>query len=167
MPGVRAGVSPPAARAAPVAGKPTGVGDERFRLALADWLRQNQYAIATATALVIAACGVVGLIHVVRRAPEVTASAPAVTASLPTVTASLPPVTAPVSVVTSVLPAVMPSIATAAGFAQVDELKTPIPHSTATTFDSEDAGVTVIWVTGLPWTPDMNEMKTQFANLDT
>ena len=109
----------------------------------------------------------VWFLQTARRAPEMMASVPAVTASLPAVTASLPPVTASVSVVTSVLPAVMPSIATVAGFAQVDELKTPIPHSTATTFDSEDAGVTVIWVSGLPWTHDMDEMKTQFANLDT
>jgi hypothetical protein len=64
-------------------------------------------------------------------------------------------------------PQVMASVATPAGFAQVEQLKTPVPHSAATSFDSEDAGVTVIWVTGLPWTPDMNEMKTQFANLDT
>jgi hypothetical protein len=51
--------------------------------------------------------------------------------------------------------------------AKVEQLETPIPHTVATAFDSEDADVTVIWVTGLPWTPDMNEMKTQFANLDT
>lgn len=56
---------------------------------------------------------------------------------------------------------------TSADFARVEQLKTPIPHTAATAFDSEDADVTVIWVTGLPWTPDMNEMKTQFANLDT
>jgi hypothetical protein len=102
------------------------------RLALADWLQQHQFAMATATALVIAACGAVWLLQAVRRAPEVTAS-----------------------------------VATSPGFAQVEQLKTPVPHSAATTFDSEDAGVTVIWVTGLPWTSDMNEMKTQFANLDT
>lgn len=52
-------------------------------------------------------------------------------------------------------------------FARIEQLKTPIPHTAATAFDSEDAGVTVIWVSGLPWTPDMNEMKTEFANLDT
>ena len=51
--------------------------------------------------------------------------------------------------------------------ARVEQLKTPIPHTAASAFDSEDADVTVIWVTGLPWTPDMNEMKTEFANLDT
>ena len=100
------------------------------RLALADWLRQHQFA--TAVALVIAAGSAVWFMQTVRRAPEVTAS-----------------------------------VAAPAGFAEVEQLKTPVPHSAATTFDSEDAGVTVIWVTGLPWTPDMNEMKTQFANLDT
>jgi hypothetical protein len=116
------------------------------RLARADWFRQYQFAFATATALVIAACSVVWFLQTARRAPEMIASVPAVTASLPAVTASA---------------------AAPAGFAQVDELKTPVPHSTATSFDSEDAGVTVIWVTGLPWTHDMDEMKTQFANLDT
>jgi anti-sigma factor RsiW len=54
-----------------------------------------------------------------------------------------------------------------ADFARVEQLKTPIPHTAATAFDSEDSDVTVIWVTGLPWTADMNEMKTQFANLDS
>jgi hypothetical protein len=54
-----------------------------------------------------------------------------------------------------------------AGFAEVRQLKTPIPHTAATAFDAEDADVTVIWVTGLPWTRDMEEMKTEFANLDT
>jgi len=62
---------------------------------------------------------------------------------------------------------VLTSAPTSIGFAGVEQLKTPIPHTVATAFDSEDAGVTVIWVTGLPWTPDMNEMKTAFANLDT
>jgi hypothetical protein len=131
-------------------------------------LRQHQFAMASATSLVIAVCGLVLVLQMVRRAPEMTASLPAVTRSLPAVTASLPPVTASVSVVTAVLPAVISSIEEAAtGFAQIDELKTPVPHSTATTFDSEEAGVTVIWVTGLPWTHDMDEMKTQFANLDS
>lgn len=63
--------------------------------------------------------------------------------------------------------AVFTSAPTPMGFAQVEQLKTLIPRTAATAFDSEDAGVTVIWVTGLPWTPDMNEMKTEFANLDT
>ncbi len=53
------------------------------------------------------------------------------------------------------------------GFAEVERLKTAIPNTTATAFESQDAQVTVIWVSGLPWTPDMNQMKTEFANLDT
>jgi anti-sigma factor RsiW len=64
-------------------------------------------------------------------------------------------------------PEVTASVPTPASFAQIEQLKTPVPHSAATSFDSEDANATVIWVTGLPWTPDMNEMKTQFANLDS
>ena len=59
-------------------------------------------------------------------------------------------------------PATMP-----ASFAKVEQLKTAIPNTTATAVDSQDAQVTVIWVSGLPWAPDMNEMKTEFANLDT
>ena len=137
------------------------------RLALADWLRQHQFAMATAATLVIVACGTVWFIQMERRAPTVTASLPAVKPSLATDTASLPAVPPSLPVVAAVSPAVTPSIVPAEGFAEVEQLKTPVPHSAATTFDSEDAGVTVIWVTGLPWTPDMNGMKTEFANMDT
>jgi anti-sigma factor RsiW len=63
--------------------------------------------------------------------------------------------------------AVTASVPRPAAFAKVEQLKTPVPHTAATSFDSDDADVTVIWVSGLPWTPDMNEMKTEFANLDT
>jgi hypothetical protein len=59
-------------------------------------------------------------------------------------------------------PATMP-----ASFAKVEQLKTAIPNTTATAVESSDAQVTVIWVSGLPWAPNMNEMKTEFANLDT
>ena len=64
-------------------------------------------------------------------------------------------------------PSVRFSVSKHPSFAEVEELKTAIPNTAATMFDSEDAGVTVIWVSGLPWTRDMNEMKTEFANLDT
>jgi anti-sigma factor RsiW len=64
-------------------------------------------------------------------------------------------------------PAAIVSAPLPADLAKVEQLKTAIPHAAATTFDSDDAGVTVIWVSGLPWTRDMNEMKTEFANLDT
>ena len=64
-------------------------------------------------------------------------------------------------------PGVTASAPPSADFAKIEQLKTAIPNTAATTFDSEDAGVTVIWVSGLPWTHDMNEMETEFANLDT
>ena len=102
------------------------------KLALADWLRQQQLALASLATLAIAICGAVWFLQAGPRTPVVTTSA-------------------------------NPST----GFAQVDQLKTPVPHSAATAFDSEDAGATVIWTTGLPWTRDMNEMKTRFAHLDT
>jgi anti-sigma factor RsiW len=44
---------------------------------------------------------------------------------------------------------------------------TAIPDTVATAIQGEDADVTVIWVSGLPWTPDMTKMKTVFASLDT
>ncbi len=52
-------------------------------------------------------------------------------------------------------------------FAEVRQVSTSLPDTVATQFQSEAAGVTVIWVSGLPWTPDMTEMKTLFAKLDT
>lgn len=45
-------------------------------------------------------------------------------------------------------------------------LHTVIPHASATEFDADD-DTTVIWVTGLPWTKDMNEMQTVYATLDS
>jgi hypothetical protein len=57
--------------------------------------------------------------------------------------------------------------ASATSIAKVEQLKTAIPNTTATAVDSQDTQVTVIWVSGLPWAPDMNQMKTEFANLDT
>ena len=136
------------------------------KLALADWLQQHQFEMAAAAALVIAACGVIWFMQTSRRAPAVVASVPAVKTSLPAITPSLPTVTPSLPVVAAVSPDVTPAIAPAEGFAEVEQLKTPVPHSAATSFDSED-GVTVIWVTGLPWTSDMTEMKTEFANMDT
>ena len=44
---------------------------------------------------------------------------------------------------------------------------TAIPDTAATPIQGQDSDVTVIWVTGLPWTPNMTEMKTVFADLDT
>ena len=123
------------------------------RLAPTNWLRRHQFVMATATALIIAVGGVVWFMQTTHRAPEVAVSMPV----------PAPP-QAPKVVVSAPTP---PTPAIPPDFAQVEEVKTPVPSSTATTFDSEEAGVTVIWVSGLPWTPDMNGMKTEFANLDT
>ncbi len=46
------------------------------RLARADWFGQYQFAMATAAALVVVACGAVWFLQTVRRAPAVTASLP-------------------------------------------------------------------------------------------
>jgi len=67
-------------------------------------------------------------------------------------------------------PAPTPVIVTAAPpvpRATVEHVSTAIPDTVATTVDTKDTDVTVIWVSGLPWTPNMTEMKTVFANLDT
>ena len=60
-----------------------------------------------------------------------------------------------------------PSTRMQASFARVERLKTAIPNTAATSLQPDDSQVTVIWVSGLPWAPNMNEMKTEFANLDT
>ena len=132
------------------------------RLALADWLEQHQWAVASAVASLIAVIGVLAFALAFRGTHTVVASVPAPVVHVATVTPA--PV---VHVVASEPVAVVASVPAPDDVAQVEQLKTPIPHTAATAFDSEDAGVTVIWVTGLPWTADMNEMKTEFANLDT
>jgi anti-sigma factor RsiW len=58
-------------------------------------------------------------------------------------------------------------VAVAPPLAEVQPVSTSVPDAVATAFQSEEADVTVIWVSGLPWTPDMTEMKTLYASLDT
>jgi anti-sigma factor RsiW len=60
-----------------------------------------------------------------------------------------------------------PDLTAPANFAKVERLKTAIPNTAATSLQSDDSQITVIWVSGLPWAPNMNEMKTEFAHLDT
>jgi anti-sigma factor RsiW len=50
---------------------------------------------------------------------------------------------------------------------EVMQAATKIPDTAATTIAGKDEDVTVIWVTGLPWTPDMTEMQTLYAQIDT
>ena len=49
---------------------------------------------------------------------------------------------------------------------RVEKVATAIPNTVATVLDADKAGVTVIWVSGLPWTADMDEMKARYDNLD-
>jgi hypothetical protein len=51
--------------------------------------------------------------------------------------------------------------------AQVEHASTFIHDTTVTTFDATESEPAVIWVSGLPWTPDMTEMKTHFAQWDS
>lgn len=51
--------------------------------------------------------------------------------------------------------------------AVVERVSTVIPNAVATTVDTKDKDVTVIWMSGLPWTPNMTAMKTKFAHLGT
>jgi anti-sigma factor RsiW len=54
----------------------------------------------------------------------------------------------------------------AALVAKVENVSTAIPDTDATALDTDNDNVAVIWVSGLPWTADMTEMKTHYANLD-
>jgi hypothetical protein len=42
-----------------------------------------------------------------------------------------------------------------------------MPNAVATPFDTDDGEVTVIWVSGLPWTEDMPTMRSVFGDSDT
>jgi anti-sigma factor RsiW len=102
----------------------------RASLVLPDWLRQYQFAVATAaTFAIVALCA-----FWFSRTPALPGHA---------------------------------ALTSPAGPAEVERLKTAIPNTAATVFQSDDSRDTVIWVSGLPWTPNMNAMKTEFANLDT
>jgi len=48
----------------------------------------------------------------------------------------------------------------------VQHASTFIHDVVATTIEAKDSDSTVIWVSGLPWTSDMTEMKTRFAQMD-
>jgi len=48
----------------------------------------------------------------------------------------------------------------------VQAVHTPLPDTTATVLPGP-AQVTTVWISGLPWTSDMTEMQTLFANLDS
>jgi len=49
----------------------------------------------------------------------------------------------------------------------IQTVSTPIPDTVATVLPAEEPGVTTVWISGLPWTKDMDEMMTVYANLDS
>lgn len=52
-------------------------------------------------------------------------------------------------------------------YARVPAVERTLPGTVASSFDMEDGEVSVIWVSGLPWTPDMSTMRSVFDNSDT
>jgi len=53
------------------------------------------------------------------------------------------------------------------GAVMVERVDTVIPNTVATPLKGADADVAVIWVSGLEWTPDLDQMKECFDNLET
>jgi anti-sigma factor RsiW len=49
----------------------------------------------------------------------------------------------------------------------VEQVTTALNHAVATPLKGDDTSVAVIWVSGLPWTPDLTAMETHFANTDS
>lgn len=50
---------------------------------------------------------------------------------------------------------------------KVESATTTLPHTVATVVEQSDPQVTVVWISGLPWTADMTEMKTLYGNWDS
>jgi anti-sigma factor RsiW len=53
------------------------------------------------------------------------------------------------------------------GAVMVERVDTVIPNTVATPLKGADSDVAVIWVSGLEWTPDLDQMKECFDNLET
>ena len=49
----------------------------------------------------------------------------------------------------------------------VVQVATALPDTVATPLEPDDEGTTTIWLSGLPWTKDMNQMQTYFADPET
>ena len=49
----------------------------------------------------------------------------------------------------------------------IERVATSIPDTVATPLKPDDSDVAVIWVSGLPWTPNLTAHQTEFADLDT
>ena len=117
------------------------------RLVLADWLRVHRLAVASVTATVLAML-IAGWL-LVGRGP---APSPI------TVQAPRKPANTMVAQTSPVKPA---------GLAQIASVSTALPDAVATAVEGTDSDVAVIWVSGVPWTSNMTDMMTQFANSDS
>lgn len=51
--------------------------------------------------------------------------------------------------------------------ARVEQARAPVENAVATVLPTEQADIAVVWISGLPWTKDMDEMMSVFANLDS
>jgi len=51
--------------------------------------------------------------------------------------------------------------------AKVERVETPLPDTAATVLRTGDDEVAVVWLSGFPWSEDMEEMKTRLNNLKT
>jgi anti-sigma factor RsiW len=124
------------------------------KLSVVDWIMQHQAAVATATVVLIASLTTLWAFQ--SRRPE----------SLAVTHKEESP--AQVLVVQTSHERPLNSESTvAAMLTRVQKVSTTIPNTVATPLDASDSDVTVIWVSGLPWTPDMTQMKTEYANLDS
>ena len=126
------------------------------KLEILDWLMQHQTALVTAAATLVV--GVAALWALQQSKPAAT--------SVATLHQEESPATVLV-VQTSLERHLEAEGAVVQSFAKVEKVSTAIPNTVATALDSDEADVTVIWVSGLPWTSDITEMKTEYANLDT
>jgi len=59
------------------------------------------------------------------------------------------------------------SVSAGPGTVMVERVDTVIPNTVATPLKGPDSDVAVIWVSGLEWTADLEEMKRRFENADT
>ncbi len=53
------------------------------------------------------------------------------------------------------------------GTVMVERVDTVIPNTVATPLKGAESDVAVIWVSGLEWTPDLDQMKERFDNIET
>ena len=118
---------------------------------LGDWLREHQLILATAAVFtVMVAAALWSNRHLGNTPAPIVAQVPP-----PRLTPTENPPTA-----------VAQNTATTTPAAEVQEVATVIPNTTATVLASDNSGDVVIWVTGLPWTQDMDDLKTQYASMD-